>query len=81
MDAWDPWLAWDRVHGKARQSMEKHGMARRGMAWEWAWARAWQLNKNLAGPEDPAWRSRNTGDGQRGGRAGVREREKENQSV
>lgn len=50
MVAWDPWLAWDRVHGKAKQSMGKHvrhGTAWHGVAWEWAWAWAWQLNNNL----------------------------------
>lgn len=35
MDAWDPWLVWDRVHGKAKQrSMGKHGTAWHGIAWE-----------------------------------------------
>lgn len=40
MDAWDPWLVWDRVHGKAKQSMGKHGTAWHSAAWEraWAWA-------------------------------------------
>lgn len=37
--------------------------------------RAWQLN-NLAGPEDPAWRSRNTGHGTRAEGENTRERAK-----
>lgn len=42
--------------------------------------RAWQLN-NLAGPEDPAWRSRNTGHGDTGrGREHARARERERET-
>lgn len=62
------------------KALEKHGMAQRGMAlaWEWerawAWARATGMGKlnNLAGPDDPAWRSRNKGGDRRGQRGRAR---------
>lgn len=88
MDAWDPWLGGIAWPGKARQGMGNttdtaracHAHAMPWLAWTWAWA---AQQPNLAGPDDPAWRSRNTGDGQEGvsgeraGRARERNRQTE----
>ena len=57
---------WDRVHGKARHGVGMDMGKGKGMA----------AQHSLAGPEDPE--TRETG---RGGRAGARERESENESA
>lgn len=82
MDAWDPWLGGIARRARRGKAWKKHAAAWacNGMAYK-AWTWAWEAQQpNLAGSDDPAWRSRNTGDGQEGGQ-GKREREQENQRV
>ena len=85
MDAWDPWLG--RIARRARRGK---AWKRHGTAWAWhgmAWharhghGRGQAQQPNLAGPDDPAWRSRNTGDGQEGGGEGKRARENRKEYV
>lgn len=73
-------LAWDRAHGKARQGIGKawHGPAWHGIGVGMGASMGMgtssehgQLN-NLAGPDDPAWRSRNKGGDRRGQRGRAR---------
>lgn len=56
-------------HGKAWEGMLRHGTAWHGMVWRGnghGYGHGSSTTYNLTGPDDPAWRSRNTGDGQRG---------------
>lgn len=80
MVAWDPWLVWDRVHGKAKQSMGKHGTAWHGVAWELG------MGMGMAAQQQPTtWPGRTTQPGgletRETGRGGGRERARKSKSA